>query len=219
MPTRLTQAERRQVTQRDLLDAARRVFGSRGYGGATLDEIAEAAGVTRGALYYNFPRGKEDLFLALLDERASERADEIRHRFAAPAGLGGTVDQARAAADDAFASVGPNREWQLLAFEFALHAARDPEFARLYIEREDTIRDAIEEVVRLRADALGADPPISPRDLAIGLNALGAGLAFDALVAETSVPKDLFGTLVGFLVRGLFATADEQAATNEGDSR
>src|SRR4051794_5367182 len=118
MATRQTQAERRASTRRDLLDAARRVFGSRGYGAATLDEIAEAAGVTRGALYYHFAGGKEDLFLALLDERLQERAEAIRDRFAGPTGVSATVDQARGAADDAFAAVQPNREWQLLTYEF-----------------------------------------------------------------------------------------------------
>src|SRR5207237_4474936 len=55
MPTRLTQSERREQTRRGLLEAARRVFGARGYGAATLEEIAGEAGGTRGALYYNFP--------------------------------------------------------------------------------------------------------------------------------------------------------------------
>lgn len=210
---RRSQVERRRETRSELLAAARRVFGARGYGAATLDEIAEAAGLTRGALYYNFPGGKEDLFLVLLDERVHERAAAIRERFTASGGARETVDQARAAANDAFAAVHPNREWQLLTFEFALHAARNRDFARRYAEQEDTIRDAIEDVVRLRAEALGADPAISPRGLAIGLKALGTGLALDTLVDEDSVPEELFSTLVGFLVRGMLAASEEQAAT------
>jgi BetI-type transcriptional repressor, C-terminal len=147
-----------------------------------------------------------------------ERAEAIRRRFAGPTGVSATLDQARGAADDAFAAVQPNREWQLLTYEFALHAARNSKFAKRYVEQEDGIRDAIEDVIRERAEALGADPPISPRDLAIGLNALGIGLGLDALVDETSVPDDLFGTLVGFLVRGMFAASEEQATSIKGDS-
>jgi AcrR family transcriptional regulator len=210
MATRLSQGERREQTRRGLLAAARKVFGERGYGAATLDEIAAEAGLTRGALYYNFPAGKEDLFLALLDERVAERADSVRASFAAPAGPLETVDQARGAADDAFAAVRPNREWRLLTFELALHAARDGAFAQRYAEREDTIRQAIEEVVRARIEELGAEPPISPRDLATGLNALGNGLALDALVDDNAIPDGLFGRLVGFMVRGMFAAADDQ---------
>jgi len=205
MPTRLTQSERREQTRRGLLEAARRVFGARGYGAATLEEIAGEAGVTRGALYYNFPAGKQDLFLALLDERVEERADAIRARFATPGGPAEIVEQARGAADEAFAAVRPNREWRLLTLEFALHAARDSAFARRYAEREDTIRNAIEEIVRAAITELGAEPPLSPREVATGLNALGNGLALDALVDDNAVPDGLFGRLVGLLVRGMVA--------------
>ncbi|PZR65465.1 MAG: hypothetical protein DLM63_11690 [Solirubrobacterales bacterium] len=166
--------------------------------------------MTRGALYYNFPAGKEDLFLALLDARVEQRADSIRASFAAPGGTLETAQQARAAADDAFAAVRPNREWRLLTFELALHAARDGAFAQRYAEREDTIRQAIEEVVRARVEQFGAQPPLSPRDLATGLNALGNGLALDALTDDNAVSDGLFGRLVGFLVRGIFAAAEDQ---------
>src|SRR5439155_1362320 len=91
---------------------------------------------------------KQDLFLALLDERVEERADAIRAHFATPGGPAEIVEQARGAADEAFAAVRPNREWRLLTLEFALHAARDSAFARRYAEREDAIRNAIEEVLR-----------------------------------------------------------------------
>src|SRR3954447_26687167 len=114
MTGRLTQTERRQLTRRALLDAARRTFGSKGFGAATLDDIAAEAGVTRGALYYNFPGGKEDLFLALLDERLRERADAIAERFAGSTDPSELAEQARAAADESQAVVAPNREWQLL---------------------------------------------------------------------------------------------------------
>src|SRR5439155_2390502 len=127
---------------------------------------------------------KQDLFLALLDERVEERADAIRARVATPGGPAEIVEQARGAADEAFAAVRPNREWRLLTLEFALHAARDSAFARRYAEREDTIRNAIEEIVRAAITELGAEPPLSPREVATGLNALGNGLALDALVDD-----------------------------------
>jgi AcrR family transcriptional regulator len=65
------QAERRAATQAKLLKAAGAVFAGRGYHAATLDEIASRAGVSKGALYYNFA-SKEDLFLALLADRLGE---------------------------------------------------------------------------------------------------------------------------------------------------
>jgi AcrR family transcriptional regulator len=68
---RWTQERRRQHTRDVLLDAAEDVFARRGFEGAALEEIAEAAGYTRGAIYKNFG-SKEELFLAV-NHRFNER--------------------------------------------------------------------------------------------------------------------------------------------------
>jgi AcrR family transcriptional regulator len=60
----MTQERRRQRTRDLLLDAAKDVFAQRGFEGASLEEIAEAAGYTRGAIYKHFG-SKEELFLAV----------------------------------------------------------------------------------------------------------------------------------------------------------
>ncbi|WP_246657706.1 TetR/AcrR family transcriptional regulator [Arthrobacter yangruifuii] len=61
-PVRLPREERR----RQLLHAAQEVFVSRGFHGAAMDEIAEAAHVSKPVLYQHFP-GKRELYMALLD--------------------------------------------------------------------------------------------------------------------------------------------------------
>ena len=53
------------ATREQLLDAAERVFRERGVGHTTLAEVADAAGVTRGAVYWHF-RSKADLFEAMV---------------------------------------------------------------------------------------------------------------------------------------------------------
>src|SRR5437667_6166963 len=64
---RLTPERRRALTRTALVEAAAEVFARRGFHAASLDEIAETAGFTRGAIYSNFS-GKEDLLLAVLDQ-------------------------------------------------------------------------------------------------------------------------------------------------------
>ena len=64
----LTPERRRAMTREHLLEAAAVVFARNGYHGASLDEVAAAAGFTKGAVYSNF-KSKEDLFLALIDHR------------------------------------------------------------------------------------------------------------------------------------------------------
>jgi|SRR5882757_75919 len=63
---RRTQAERRDHTRNALLESAARGFSRYGYGYVTLEQVAAAAGYTRGALYHQF-QGKEDLALAVVD--------------------------------------------------------------------------------------------------------------------------------------------------------
>ena len=53
---------------RALLEAAYRVFGARGYRATRLEEVADAAGVTKGAIYYHFD-SKEDLLRRALENR------------------------------------------------------------------------------------------------------------------------------------------------------
>ena len=71
---KLTRERRRQQTRDVLVAAATEVFARRGYEGASLEEIAEAAGFTRGAIYKNFA-GKEELFFAVID-RSNEQVIE-----------------------------------------------------------------------------------------------------------------------------------------------
>ena len=56
--------EEAAVTRELLLDAAERVFRERGVAGSTLAEVAAAAGVTRGAVYWHF-HDKADLYAAM----------------------------------------------------------------------------------------------------------------------------------------------------------
>ena len=74
---RRTQAERSAATQSALITAARRLWGERGYADVGTPEIAEAAGVTRGAMYHQYA-DKAALFRAVIeamDQEIVERLD------------------------------------------------------------------------------------------------------------------------------------------------
>ena len=70
-PERLTREEKKARTRAQLIDAAAAVFARHGYVAASLDEVAEEAGLTKGAVYSNFD-SKEDLFQAVIDDRLNE---------------------------------------------------------------------------------------------------------------------------------------------------
>src|SRR5580693_4443956 len=73
MSTRLSRAEQNDRNRALLFAAARRVFLARGYHAATLEQIADEAGFSKGVVYSRFA-SKADLFLALLEDRIAERA-------------------------------------------------------------------------------------------------------------------------------------------------
>jgi AcrR family transcriptional regulator len=64
MNVKRTQVERSEATRAALVDAARALFGERGYSAVGTEEIVARAGVTRGALYHQFA-DKRDLFRAV----------------------------------------------------------------------------------------------------------------------------------------------------------
>jgi AcrR family transcriptional regulator len=80
------QAQRSASTRAKLLKAARTLFARKGYANVGTEEIVRRAGVTRGALYHQFP-GKEELFLAVYEEieqELTERLDKLFDQSAGP---------------------------------------------------------------------------------------------------------------------------------------
>lgn len=64
-------------TRRALMDAASKLFGSRGYADSSLESIVHLAGVTKGALYHHFS-GKEDLFAAVFEAAKRDLAQQLQ---------------------------------------------------------------------------------------------------------------------------------------------
>src|SRR6202789_252108 len=69
--------ERTAITRNLLLVAAERIFAYRGYEKAQLEEIAQASGFSKGALYAHF-KSKEELFLALAKTKAAGYQTKLR---------------------------------------------------------------------------------------------------------------------------------------------
>jgi AcrR family transcriptional regulator len=68
-----------------LLDVARRVFGTSGFHAVSMETVAKEAGVTKPILYDHFP-SKRDLYIALIDADLAALHDEVRKALAAPTG-------------------------------------------------------------------------------------------------------------------------------------
>ena len=83
--TRLTKAEQSAQTRRALLDAAHELFAEDGYAATSTEAVARRAGVTRGALYYQF-RDKAALFAAVYEEQSTAAVHALSARVQAADG-------------------------------------------------------------------------------------------------------------------------------------
>jgi AcrR family transcriptional regulator len=74
-----TQVERSGATIGELIDAARRLFGEAGYAPTSIETIADAAGVTKGAVYHHFG-SKDGLFEAVFEREQQQLARKLVHK-------------------------------------------------------------------------------------------------------------------------------------------
>lgn len=196
---RESRAEKQARTRAELLTTAAKVFARRGYNGASVEEIAEEAGYSHGAVYSNFD-GKADLFLAVFEEYMAERARELA---ATQVDIGADAPlevRARALADQWMERFAGDRESFVLHMEFIAHAGRDPELAGRFGSRSAALREAVSHYIAGYAEESGAELPLPPDDLALVMRALGIGLAVEALVSPDAVRQDLYGDFVETLV-------------------
>lgn len=136
MPTPETKStRRREATRERLLDAARDVLASSGIQGATVEEICDRAGFTRGAFYSNFET-KDDLVLDLFRRekdlmlgRVQAALDiELRSRAETDA------ETILRVLDQFLGSQPTDRTWFLVHQEFVIHGVRQREIAAVYQE-------------------------------------------------------------------------------------
>jgi len=115
-----TPERRMERTRAALVASARHVFATRGFDGASLDEIADEAGYTRGAIYKHFAN-KEDLLFAVADTINTEVLDV----FAEQLEIDGDVDNRETAAMW-FKALTADKELWALNLEFSLYQYRNP---------------------------------------------------------------------------------------------
>jgi AcrR family transcriptional regulator len=196
---RETRAEKQARTRAELVATATSVFAQRGYEGASVEEIAERAGYSHGAVYSNFA-GKSDLFLAVFEEYMADRAQELA---ATQEGIDHDAPletRARALADQWMERFARDRESVLLHLEFLASSRREPELAERFGSRSASLREAVAAYIVRYQEEEEVEAPLPPADLALVLRALGIGLAIEALVSPEAVRDDLYGDFVELLV-------------------
>jgi AcrR family transcriptional regulator len=179
---RPTRAERSARTRSELLAAAERRFFVHGYHGTTLDDIADEAGYTKGAVYSTF-KSKAGLFLALFDQVMARRLDDLRALLAPH-----PDDESRFRALAERPADERNTQFLLLAMEFWTHAAREPAVLEQFSARYRRFRAEL-------ADLGPQESPLGTDRWAIVTLALANGLALERLIDPAGVPDDLLAVV------------------------
>jgi AcrR family transcriptional regulator len=190
-----SRAAKNAATSAALLRAAAATFPERGFERATMDEIAQRVGLSKGALYYRY-KSKEDLFIALLDERCRSYIRQLDEAFSGGSSPGGGW----ATMAQRFLAVVQDEQWPRLFFEFISYASRSPGAKRELAKRTRGLRAALASVVERQAREAGVDLRISPHAVALGISSLCNGLAVERLADPRTVPNDAFMQLPALLM-------------------
>jgi AcrR family transcriptional regulator len=221
MPRRVTRQEQKARTRARILEAAARVFARKGFHDASIEEVAEHAGFTKGAVYSNF-EDKEALFLTLMDERAGEELLRITER----AGQGDSLQERLRSGQRLVAElIGADRDWCMLSREFWAYAVRDPRLRPRFAAHYERWRAGIAEVMEGQAGDLGFELPAPSDQIASAALALYEGLVLQKLLDPKRFSDEVYASMMMLFIAGVAslggsssgrATAAPLAGTRKG---
>lgn len=169
--------DKRERTQAALIAAAWAVIEDKGFAGASLEEIARRAGMTRGAIYSNFP-SRAELLLAVVGARGLN----IDRDFSRP----GTLrEQLRGFAEGLIATLPDARGTQRWHAEFMVHIAADPTLRAHIAEGFAGGFDRMAGQFRAQH---GATLAIDAHSLALAVQSLAMGFVYQAILSPEAVP-------------------------------
>ncbi|MCC8405471.1 TetR/AcrR family transcriptional regulator [Paraburkholderia sp. MMS20-SJTN17] len=197
---RLTREQSKDQTRERLLDAAQATFMKKGFVATSVEDIAAAAGYTRGAFYSNF-RSKTELFLELLG----------RDHEAMQAGLHAIFENAASREEMEarvlryYSSLHRENKCFLLWAEAKLLAVRDGRFRSRFNAFMHEKIEQLSAYVREFSERVGTPISMPPEQFAIGLIGLCDGVQFFYAVDPQNVPSEMAEkVLAGFFSRVVF---------------
>jgi AcrR family transcriptional regulator len=206
---RRTRRDSQAQTRTDLIAAAREVFLARGFHAASLDEIAERAGYTKGAVYSNFA-GKDDLFLALLAEHYERRAEQYAAIIPATDDAEETYRAIARAMLDAYAR---EPQWWPLVSDFVSHASRHPALLERLRKTREAYLDALAGIIDAHCDRHGLTYSLPAKEIARGTGSLMRGMAVEWAIDPSPADRETFEEMHAAYMRGLTVPAPERSTS------
>ena len=211
MAVRLSRAERREQTRQELLTAAEACFVSRGFHATSVDQVAERAGYTKGAVYSNFA-SKEDLFFAVYQQRVEHALTEVAPglRQAGP----------EHALDWLATSMIERRDrddgWLAVFIEFWAHVLRHPELRDRFAAIHASFLEPLADAVRQLADDRGLTLPseVTASQVVLAWNAMEVGLGLERLTQPQPVDGVLARRMGWLLLDAVLGTTQPPAGNH-----
>ena len=185
--TRQTRAEKKAATRERLLGAGERLARRDGFARMTLDRVAEAAGLTKGAIYSNFD-SKEDFLLEVAARATSgfTIGDEVFDRATT---VGALLEEM---ANAITRGIRQGRKAGVVAMEFVTLALREPKLLRVLAEQQGSESAPAGDRASLWLDEHRDELPLPADQFFEVVNALAWGVVLRRLInGEDAVPDDL----------------------------
>ncbi|REE70767.1 TetR family transcriptional regulator [Rhodococcus wratislaviensis] len=203
---------RRELVEKQIIEQATRLFAERGFASTTLQDIADATGLTRPALYH-YVANKDELLSRLVSESTET-----------PAALLHTINERT--------DLGPTEKLREMATAIALHQAQAPDRFRLIIRSEAELpedisrnyeqsrRHVLKEFIRVVEDGIrtGEMRPVDPRTAALAVIGMLNWIAWWHQPGNADDDRVIATQLADMAVRSL-VHQDPQSAPPEGPAR
>ncbi len=200
------ESKRESKRRSQIISAARQVFSRKGYDAATVEEIAETAGVSKG-LIYNYFRSKEDILLATAEALMDRFQEHMERMSTTTATASDKILAAQHMHTEAMI-----KEWDFvqIMLEFWSESVRRPEIARPYAQMFRQARAYLEAIIE-NGIASGEFRPVPPKEVASLIIAMADGLTVQRMVDSRAFTwRSVSRAMDDLLLNGLLARGKEE---------
>jgi AcrR family transcriptional regulator len=178
-------------TREKIMSSAHRIFARDGFEAAKLDEIATAAGYTRGAFYANF-KNKEELFVAVAGERIANHFSIAVESIRSKTGVKPKIHELL----QNMVNTPEARTWVILMIEFSLFVLRHPEQKTHHLLLHEPCIKGAEIVFKELYKEADHNPPLPLAVIGVGFYALTQGLILQEMLNSKLVTPKVTASLL-----------------------
>jgi AcrR family transcriptional regulator len=208
---RLSREDSREQTTQRLLDAAEKLIARKGLDAASVENIAAAAGYSRGAFYSNF-KSKDDLFIELLRRDHQKSMTELNALRSGEL----TVDEVQRRASDIYSQMYRDNECFMNWTEARMMAARDTRFRAKLEALMAEKRGQIAAFIQYFHDRVGVAPSLPPEQMAMGFMSLAEGVKLFMMSSPTEMTPATAESLLNLFVDSIMKLARLEADSASG---